>query len=798
MFDRTTYKGTNGRPAMQQVTVNPKPRTSGYMSLASQYQQRPRDLPPLGFDMVRSMLLDPAVRLGLAMRTAPLCGMEIAYNGGQGPDGKPKWVPGVLAKRPEVGEFVRRQLARIWSHGIDHVLTAQVWGWSAGEIMYRVTSRGTVEVDYLLGRHATDTRALIDDGCVVGVRVLRVTKESGGHVDLKFPKCWFHAYNPEAGAFYGQTVLMGAYSPWADKAFHGGATDVRRLFMHKDAYGGVDMTYPDGVTTIGNDEVANRDIALQIAEQIQSGGVTSRPAAFDQNGNELWKLTRAAVPGNPQHILQFPKDLDTEIFHGLEIPDDVIESENTGAWAGKRIPMAAFYNSLDIWLTCLLGDLTEQVLEPLVLLNFGRAEEFAVSHKPLGQQAMEQQGDSGEGQTSGQQQQGQQQPGGNPLQQFQGSRPQQPGQLDQPHQRMGLDPVMAVGEGVLNAAELVRAAREVLRLPRDSVRMAASHAPAGGISVAGQQFKDGEFIPSDVVAQATDEEQRQLAGGKPPSQGKPKNAKQATAEAKFAALLATKTPQDRQAFERARADGVAIPPAWTQVTYHGKDQNILAEGRDDKGRKQRAENPEYRQRISDANNARITTELRPRMAALRQQLRKDAESGNEEAKVLYLISLTGFRIGGKGDGKAKQQAFGASTLMGDHVKVDGNTVTFDFPGKKGVRQQHAINDPIVAAMMKDAKPGQPVFATRDVKVREAWQSKYGGEKVHDIRHVVASEIAEKELAKRVPPPPKNDKQRKAMIKEVATIAAHTLGNDPAQTLGTYIDPQLWSKVQVAA
>ena len=60
---------------------------------------------------------------------------------------------------------------------------------------------------------------------------------------------------------------------------NGGALDVRRLFMHKDAYGGTDMTYPEGTTYIPDKgEVPNRDVAREIAEQIVAGGVTARPA----------------------------------------------------------------------------------------------------------------------------------------------------------------------------------------------------------------------------------------------------------------------------------------------------------------------------------------------------------------------------------------------------------------------------------------------------------------------------------------------------------------------------------------
>lgn len=258
----------------------------------------------------------------------------------------------------------------------------------------------------------------------------------------------------------------------------------------------------------------------------------------------------------------------------------------------------------------------------------------------------------------------------------------------------------------------------------------------------------------------------------------------------FTKLMESKTPSDKEAFQKAKLDGIAIPPAWTEVKYYGKDADIIAEGRDAKGRKQRAENSAYRQRISDENNARIASTLTPRINAIRDHLRVAAAIGNEESKVLYLIAMTGFRIGGKGDGKADTQAFGASTLTGDHVAVDGDTVTFDFSGKKGVRQLHSISDPVIANMVRNAEPGKPIFNTRDTKIRDAWK-KLGGVKVHDIRHVVASELAETELKKRVPPKPDSKKKLASLIKEVGTIVGAKLGNNPSQAIGTYIDPGVW-------
>ncbi len=267
---------------------------------------------------------------------------------------------------------------------------------------------------------------------------------------------------------------------------------------------------------------------------------------------------------------------------------------------------------------------------------------------------------------------------------------------------------------------------------------------------------------------------------------------------KFERLLSTKSESDAEAFRAAKADGIAIPPAWTAVEYFGKDENVRARGRDAKGRVQVAEDPKYRQRISDANNARISKDLTPRMDELRATLKDDAAGGSVESQVLYLIALTGFRIGGRGDGRAKVQAFGASTIQGEHVTIDGDTVTFDFPGKKGVRQQHTVTDSVVADMVRGAKDGEPIFDTRDTKVRKAWQDQYGGAKVHDIRHVVATELAQSALADAVPPQPKTAAARKSLIKSIATQAGSKLGNNPSQALGTYIDPHIWDRVKVAA
>ena len=393
--------GKNGHPKqIVDLFGNPitseKPRTAGYRPVSGYtWGLQLRDLPLFSFLTIESMLIDETVNLGLAMRMAPLVGVEFAYKQGQ------EWVPGVKSDSKEVADFVERQLHKIWKLDIVRLLTSQVWGWAAAEVLYKVSEEtGLIEYNGMLGRHASDCRALQHKGELVGVQFGNVdsryhegrSQQFGTRLGLG--KAVWHAHKQLDGSFYGVSVLKGAYSAWADKWLPGGALDVRRLFMMSDSYGGRTMRYPPGTTEIeGLGDVPNRDIAREIVEMIKSGATPVYPAAYDESGKPLWELTDPTVTSNPVHILQYPKDCNIEILRGMEIPDDYLTSASqSGAWAGKQVPMTAFYSALTLVALDLLRTVVIQILEPLVLWNWGKAIPFEVDIKPLEIQIMEQQG----------------------------------------------------------------------------------------------------------------------------------------------------------------------------------------------------------------------------------------------------------------------------------------------------------------------------------------------------------------------------------------------------------------------
>lgn len=492
------------RPPVQSPTldiaerqiVSQVPVTAGYKSVPHVWFQQPRDLPPFTFATIRAMLIDPEIRLNFSKRAAPLFGAEFGYQQGQ------QWTEGVECSHPEIGEFIYRQIKRIWSMFLPCILRSQIWGWSAGEVVMRLSEAGLVEIDKLEPRHASDCRLLKLDKKRWGVAFARV--EEMGTVNLPFPYCWFHAYGAEDGDDYGVSVALGAYSPWADKWFNGGALDTRRLFMHKDAYGGTDLGYPEGDTWINNQAIPNIDIARRIVEQLQTGGVTTRPSTRDEHGNEKWPLTRATVPANPQHILQFPKDLDGEIRSGMEVP----EEDDSGAWAGKRIEMASFYASLDQWIVQILRDLREQVIDPLLVLNFGVVPEYDIKAKPLAKQAMEQQSNAGPGGgqqpgmmgddplgMGGAQQPGQPQPGMDPQAPMLG--------MDQPQQPQMMSLAERVGAGITPLESLLANVKSIVRREVTPVTMSVDKT---GHEHRGKGKGGGQFVAKGKGGEGADQQ----------------------------------------------------------------------------------------------------------------------------------------------------------------------------------------------------------------------------------------------------------------------------------------------------
>jgi DNA topoisomerase I len=160
------------------------------------------------------------------------------------------------------------------------------------------------------------------------------------------------------------------------------------------------------------------------------------------------------------------------------------------------------------------------------------------------------------------------------------------------------------------------------------------------------------------------------------------------------------------------------------------------------------------------------------------------------AAICRLIELTGFRVGSKEDTGADVKAYGATTLLKEHISVNGDSITFDFVGKKGVRQTKTITDPLLAGYLSTKGEGR-LFPDVTYSRVDGFFDKHSGDSfsLKDYRTWHGTTIAMRELSKYAEPTTKKEATaiRQAVLKEVSTF----LGNTPTIAKESYINPAVW-------
>jgi hypothetical protein len=114
----------------------------------------------------------------------------------------------------------------------------------------------------------------------------------------------------------------------------------------------------------------------------QTGGFLILPNRKDGDSKEYaWNYEPPTSNVTPQGLMEYPKDLRMEIFEGMGIPPEVIESQGSsgfGSATGRKVPYMAFIASLYPLVSSLLGDFQSQVLDNLLLLNFRKRVEYTI------------------------------------------------------------------------------------------------------------------------------------------------------------------------------------------------------------------------------------------------------------------------------------------------------------------------------------------------------------------------------------------------------------------------------------
>jgi DNA topoisomerase-1 len=223
--------------------------------------------------------------------------------------------------------------------------------------------------------------------------------------------------------------------------------------------------------------------------------------------------------------------------------------------------------------------------------------------------------------------------------------------------------------------------------------------------------------------------------------------------------------------------------------------SLIARGRDAKGRPQSVYSAKHTANQADKKFARIK-ELSNHLDKLDHAIERDAMT-NDDAAALLLIRRLGMRPGSERDTGAEKHAHGATNLRAQHVTVNGNTVQFDFTGKKGVHIKLETTDPLIASALAkrlETRSGNDrLFDTTEDKTRKYMRSTGvpEGFLLKDLRTVRANVVALREIAKQGDKKPTNKVEFRKWRRQVADVVSGQLGNTPVLALASYINPAVF-------
>jgi DNA topoisomerase IB len=273
------------------------------------------------------------------------------------------------------------------------------------------------------------------------------------------------------------------------------------------------------------------------------------------------------------------------------------------------------------------------------------------------------------------------------------------------------------------------------------------------------------------------------------------------------------------AAELQRIRDLVIPPAWTDVWICPfANGHIQAVGLDAKGRKQYRYHDVWRLR-RDCEKFDKMLEFARALPRIRARVSEDleADDGLGRDRVLAcavrLLDLGFFRIGTEGYAE-ENQTYGLATMRKKHVRVEGDTITFDYTAKSGKRRIQSVADPdvveVVTALKERSGGGHELLAWLDpstgtwTDVKSADINAYikdaadGTEfSAKDFRTWTATVLAAVALAVSSGVARSESGRKRAVARAMKEVSAY-LGNTPAVCRSSYVDPRVVDRYTAGA
>lgn len=319
-------------------------------------------LPQFNMRQINLMLRDSQIKLGKAIKTAPLMHVKFSASGS-----------------PNVAAFASEMMHTAWDTIVPKMANSLWYRIFCAEPTFK-KNKGIIELTGCSDFYPPDCEFLEINKQLVGIRVKQRVSDrnsiSYGHQDLYGMKSLVYIHQQQFGSRDGVSELEGAYEAWLEKVGPDGALAKRKLWFYKNSFHSGIIKHPPGSyqwnrsdNTVA--ETPYRDIARQAVERGTSGSVWAFPQVFDEKGNSMWDYQPSAVNGDGKPMMDYVEQLNTEMLRGMGIPDDIIsQTSGTGSYAGRSIPFQAFLTSQNDTIRAMFSAILKQVVLPLCWWNF--------------------------------------------------------------------------------------------------------------------------------------------------------------------------------------------------------------------------------------------------------------------------------------------------------------------------------------------------------------------------------------------------------------------------------------------
>jgi DNA topoisomerase I len=274
-----------------------------------------------------------------------------------------------------------------------------------------------------------------------------------------------------------------------------------------------------------------------------------------------------------------------------------------------------------------------------------------------------------------------------------------------------------------------------------------------------------------------------------------------------------------------RISELAIPPAWREVWICIDPLGHLqATGIDAAGRKQYLYHERWR-----AHRDRLKFDsmlgFGQALPRLRRRVVRDLACERDDTRgrlaveeltrervlacAVRLLDLGFFRIGSE-DYAERNESYGLTTMLREHVTISDHELLFDFPAKSGQRRVQEITDVhalAVIAALKHRRSGTQLLAYR---TGDEWAELQADEVNAYVKRHTAGEFTAKDfrtwnatvlvavvLSGEADPRPTRATRERTVREAIKTVAAY-LGNTPAVCRASYVDPRVIDRYHAGA